>query len=195
MLVFMGTYKEMKSAFQNEYKERSAIYKNRLSEWSQDPPIKRLEGPTNIPRARELGYKAKEGIDIVRVRVHGGSRKRKEHGGGRKPSKSGRYFTRAKSLQSIAEERVSKAYPNYEVLNSYFVGKAGSTEYYEVIMLNKQSKVLMSSPYYSAIMSQNGRAQRGLTRSGRKHRGIARKAYGTISMRPSKRSKIRSNPK
>ncbi|MGC8652121.1 MAG: 50S ribosomal protein L15e [Candidatus Micrarchaeia archaeon] len=184
----MGTYEQIKKTFRAEYKERSAIYKSRLSQWSAEPAITKIAKPTNIARARELGYKAKEGIDIARVRVRGGRSKRKEHGGGRKPSKSGRFFTRAKSLQAIAEERAAQAYKNYEVLNSYFVGKAGTKEYYEVIMLNRQSKVLASDPYYSAILTQKGRALRGLTSAGRKHRGIVRKRSGSIPLRPSKRA-------
>ncbi len=186
----MSTYDHIKETFQNEYKERNSEYKGRLTRWSAEPPIVRVPRPTNIARARELGYKAKEGIDIVRVMVRGGSSKRKQHGGGRKPSKSGRYFTRAKSLQAIAEGRAAQAYKNYEVLNSYFVGKAGTKEYYEVIMLNRQSKVLASDPYYSAILSQTGRALRGLTSAGRKHRGIVRKSYGSITLRPSKRASM-----
>ncbi|MEM0149735.1 MAG: 50S ribosomal protein L15e [Candidatus Micrarchaeaceae archaeon] len=186
----MGSYKNIKKTFQNEYKDRNVEYRNRLTKWSSEPQLVRVGKPTNIARARELGYKAKEGIDIVRVRVHGGSRKRKQHGGGRKPSKSGMYFTRAKSAQAMAEERAAHAYPNYEVLNSYFAGSAGVMKYYEVIMLNRQSKVLASDPYYSAIMSQRSRALRGLTSSGRKHRGLMRKSYGSITLRPSKRAAL-----
>jgi len=189
-LVQMGTYKFMKKTFHDEYRERSPQYKNRIVKWSAEPPITKIDKPTNIARARELGYKAKPGIDVVRVAVHGGSRKRKVHGGGRKPSKSGMYFTRAKSLQSIAEERAAHAYANYEVLNSYFVGQAGVKQYYEVIMLNRQSKVLAADPYYSNIISQRSRALRGLTSSGRKHRGMSKKSYGSITLRPGKRASL-----
>ena len=39
----------------------------------------------------------------------------------RKPSKAGiKKITMAKSIQRIAEERVSRRYPNLEVLNSYW---------------------------------------------------------------------------
>ena len=187
----MSAYKHMKKTFQSEYKERSNEYRNRLTKWSSQPPIVKVEKPTNIARARELGYKAKPGIVVARVRVHGGSRKRKQHGGGRKPSKSGRFFTREKSAQAIAEERAARTYSNFEVLNSYFVGKAGVSEYYEVIMLDRQSNALLSDPYYSKILAQKGRAFRGLTSAGRKHRGIIAKAYGTATLRPSKRSAFR----
>ncbi|MGC9190647.1 MAG: 50S ribosomal protein L15e [Candidatus Micrarchaeia archaeon] len=187
----MTSYKNMKDTFQEEYKQRSALYKDRLSRWSEEPPIVMLEKPTNIARARELGYKAKQGINVVRVRVSGGASKRKTHGGGRKPSKSGMYFTREKSAQAIAEERAARKYSNYEILNSYFIGRAGSVLYYEVIMLNRESPVLKSDPIYSKILDQKGRAFRGLTSAGRRHRGIMKKSYGSIPYRPSKNALMR----
>ena len=52
----------------------------------------------------------------------------------RKPSNAGiKKITMAKSIQRIAEERVSRRYPNLEVLNSYWVGEDGKNKFYEVI--------------------------------------------------------------
>lgn len=109
--------------------------------------------------------------------------KRKAYGGGRKPSKSGRYFTNAKSLQSIAEERASRKYSNFEVLNSYFVGAAGATKYYEVLLLDRNSEPLKSDRHYAGVVKKPGRAFRGNTSSGRKHRGIERKRFGSHKLR------------
>ena len=168
----MGMYKNIKKTFINEYKDRSDIYKSKLAEWSKEPPVSRIGKPTNLSRARNLGYKAKEGIKIARVRVRKGNRKRATVGGGRKPSKSGRYFSRSKSLQSIAEERAAKKFTNCEIMNSYFVGEIGTDRFYEVIMLDKSSKALQADAGYSHILKNQHRAERGLTSSGRKHRGI-----------------------
>lgn len=184
----MNMYDHMKSTFINEYKQRDDAYKARMTKWRSEAPIVRAAGPTNIARARRLGYRAKEGILISRVRVRGGTSKRAAPGGGRKPSKSGRMFTRAKSLQAIAEERAARKFSNCEVLNSYFVGAAGSDKFYEVILLDRASTALAADRHYSSIITQRGRAYRGMTFQGRKHRGISRKGYGTINRRPSKRS-------
>ncbi len=183
-------YSQMKETFKNEYKEGSDTYRQRLTLWRSQPVITRADGPTNITRARELGYRAKEGVLIARVRLKGGKSKRAMHGGGRKPSKSGRFFSRAKSLQSIAEERAATRFSNCEVLNSYFVGQSGSDKFYEVILIDKASPSVQS--LYSGMLSQKGRAYRGLTHSGRKHRGIATRGYGTIKRRPSRRAGFRS---
>jgi large subunit ribosomal protein L15e len=150
-----------------------------------------MDKPTNIARARELGYKAKEGVLIARVRVKRGSSKREANAGGRKPSKSGRFFTRAKSLQAIAEERAVRKFSNCEVLNSYFTGSSGADKFFEVILLDRSRPSLANDPEYSRVLAQRNRASRGLTSSGRRHRGLSRKGFGTYSNRPSGRSNIR----
>jgi large subunit ribosomal protein L15e len=187
----MTFYKTMKGTFANEYKTRSDEYKTRLSLWSSQPSVSRIDKPTNIARARELGYKAKQGVVVVRVRVLGGKKKRQQAGGGRKPSKSGRFFSRQKSPQSIAEERAATKFSNCEVMNSYFVGEAGTEKYFEVIMLDRTSPVVLSDAQYSQVVRQKGRASRGLTYQGRKHRGIRNKGFGTARFRPSKRANNR----
>jgi large subunit ribosomal protein L15e len=178
----------MKEAFQKEYKQRSDIYKARITQWNAGSSITRINKPTNITRARELGYKAKEGILMARVKVRGGKSKREAPDGGRKPSKSGRFFSRAKSLQAIAEERAATRFSNCEVLNSYFIGAAGTDKFYEIILLDRSNKAIQNSPQYKSILAQRGRAYRGMTHQGRKHRGLAHKGYGTIKLRPSKRT-------
>ncbi|MGC8730453.1 MAG: 50S ribosomal protein L15e [Candidatus Micrarchaeia archaeon] len=169
----MGLYGSMKDTFNAEYKTRPEIYKQRLAEWAKQPPVQRVDKPTNIARARVLGYKAKQGIIVVRVRVGGGSSKLKQPGGGRKPSKNGRYFTRAKSLRAIAEERAARKYMNCEVVNSYFVGSKSDKKYYEVILAETSSPSLAKDKNYSTIISRKRRAFRALTSAGKKHRGLA----------------------
>lgn len=188
----MSMYKQIKQTFISEYKERGQIYKDRIIKWNTEAPITRVDKPTNVARARELGYKAKQGVVVVRVRVIGGNKKRATVSGGRKPSKSGRYFSRRKSTQSIAEERAGKKFTNCEVLNSYYIGEAGSNKFFEVILLDRKSPALVSDPVYSRVLMQRHRAERGLTHSGRKHRGIAFKGFGTARFRPSKRQNYRS---
>lgn len=185
-------YRSMKSTFIQGYKARSDLYKKRLVEWSSQAPIVKVGKPLNIARARELGYRAKEGVIIARVRIKGGKKKRQKPSGGRKPSKSGRFFSRAKSLQAIAEERAARKFQNCEVLNSYFVGSAGARKFYEVILLDRSSSTIRADPIYRNIIMHRARAFRGLTPAGRKHRGIAKKGFGTTKFRPSRRQNIRN---
>ena len=168
----MGLYTHIKQNTIDSYKNRSEPYRQRLIDFNRQPPITRVERPTNIARARKLGYRAKQGVIVVRVRVIGGSSKRKTASGGRKPSKSGRYFTRHKSLIAIAEGRASRKFSNCEVLNSYFVGKSGSNSFFEVILLERSNRSVLSDKIYSGIISSKGRAMRGVTSAGRGHRGL-----------------------
>ena len=80
--------------------------RDRMASWRKDPVFQRIQRPTRIDAARRLGYKAKQGVVLVRTRVRrGGLRKGKIHMK-RKPSKSGiKKITMAKSVQRIAEER------------------------------------------------------------------------------------------
>jgi large subunit ribosomal protein L15e len=47
-----------------------------MIKWRSEPTILVIEKPTRLDRARTLGYKAKKGIVVVRVRVPRGGRKR-----------------------------------------------------------------------------------------------------------------------
>ena len=51
----MGMYHYIQETFQDEYHERSPIYRARISKWRQEGSIVRAERPTNIARARTSG--------------------------------------------------------------------------------------------------------------------------------------------
>jgi len=53
-----------------------ADYKSRLIEYRKSKAIERIERPTRLDKAHALGYKAKKGFVIVRVRLMRGGRKR-----------------------------------------------------------------------------------------------------------------------
>jgi large subunit ribosomal protein L15e len=168
----MGAYKYIKESFQQEYKERSPELRKRIITWNNEPTLTRVDKPTNIARARELGYKDKQGVVVIRARIRKGLSKRVKVDGGRKPSKSGRYFSRKKSAQAMAEERVTRAHSNCEVLNSYYVGEDGKAKYFEVILLDRSLGPIVNDPVYADAIRSRGKAYRGLTASGRRHRGM-----------------------
>ncbi|MFH1221710.1 MAG: 50S ribosomal protein L15e [Candidatus Micrarchaeota archaeon] len=159
----MGAYKYIAETLQKEYAERSPVYRSRITVWRKSPPVERVERPTNITRARTLGYKAKIGYVVVRSRVKRGSRKRPKPMGGRKAKSNYRFTPPGLSYQRIAEQRVNHNYPNLEVLNSYWAGDDGNNTYYEVILADP-TKLELSS------LKRRGRAFRGLTSAGQKGR-------------------------
>ncbi len=184
----MGAYKYIKESFQKGYAERSDLLRSRVSAWRKEGTIVRLSGPTNLARAHELGYRAKPGVIIARVKTSKGMSKRVKPRGGRKPSKAGRFFSYTKSLQSVAEDRASRRYMNAEVLNSYYIGEDGKYKFFEVMLLDRAHPAIANDPIYSGIVRSKGRSFRGLTSSGIKHRGMGGKGKGFANNRPSFRS-------
>lgn len=107
--------------------------------WRREPVVKRVPKPTNLPTARRLGYKAKPGIIVVRVRLRrGGARKRRPISGRRQKAMGVNKFTRSLSLRNIAENRVGRRYPNMKVQNSYHLYSDGVSHWYEVILFDFQ---------------------------------------------------------
>jgi large subunit ribosomal protein L15e len=135
--------------------------------------VTKLENPTNLTRAKSLGYKAKKGLFTAVVRVHrGGGLFRPEHNG-RRPKRMGfKKLTRNLSIQRIAEMRAVNKYINCEVINSYFVGEDGKYKYYEIILASKNQPELIKDKILKKIIKINGRANRGLTSAGKKGRSL-----------------------
>ena len=160
----MGIMKYIRETFQKEYKERNEIYRQRISDWKDGPTVARVDKPINIPRARSLGYKAKQGCIVARVRVRKGRRKRQAPGGGRKPGTNFRFISPDKSHQHMAEEKAGRRFKNCEVVNSYWVGEDGQRKYFEVILFDT------SHGNFKKSGLGKGRVFRGLTSAAKKHR-------------------------
>ncbi len=138
-------------------------YKQRLLQLRREPVVVRAERPTRLDRARKLGYKAKQGVVIVRVRVEKGNRKTVKPAGGRKPKQKGRVYPLGKSLRAMAEEKAARSYPNTEVLNSYPVADDSVHAWFECIMLDRAHPVILADRRLASVAAQRGRAFRGLT--------------------------------
>lgn len=178
-----STWKRPKDALPHMYRQ------TRMAQWRREPVNCRIERPTRLDAARRMGYKAKQGVVLIRTRVRrGGLRKGKIHMK-RKPSKAGiKKITMAKSTQRMAEERTSKRYPNLEVLNSYWVGEDGKNKFFEVIMIDPHHPAIKSDKQLGWIAEGNshrGRAERGMTSAGKRGRGLYNKGKGAEKLRPS----------
>ncbi|MCD6559861.1 MAG: 50S ribosomal protein L15e [Palaeococcus sp.] len=188
----MGMYKYIREAWKAPKKSYvGRLNKIRMIKWRREPGVIRIERPTRLDRARNLGYQAKQGYVIVRVKVRRGGRKRPRWKGGRKPSKMGMVrYSPKKSLQWIAEEKAARKFPNLEVLNSYWVGEDGMYKWFEVIMVDPHHPVIKSDPKISWIAGRahKGRVFRGLTSAGKKSRGLRNKGKGAEKIRPSIRA-------
>ncbi len=149
-------------------------YREKVRAWNKEGTVERLARPTNPGRARALGYKAKQGFVMARIRIKKGGRRKPSTRKGRKPKSSGVFFTTEPSKQAIAERRVAGKFPNLEVINSYFIGQDGKHKFYEVIMADTHHNAVKKDKERNWILNQRRRAYRGLTSAGKRSRGLRR---------------------
>jgi len=144
--------------------------------WRRQPAVLRIDKPSRIGRARSLGYKAKQGFIVARVRVRrGGLHKTRPRGGRRQKRMGITKYVPAKSSRLIAEERAARKFPNLEVLNSYWVWEDGKYKWFEVILVDPSSQSVRKDTDVNWICkgAHRGRVYRGLTSAGKKMRSIS----------------------
>ena len=180
-------YKYIKEAWK---KPNAQMLRQRMIEWRRQPVIVRLDKPTRLDRARELGYKDKNGVIVIRIRVNRGGRKNPKRKKRRRSKRQSSRKILKMNYQWVAEKRAAMYYPNLEVLNSYWVGKDGIHYFFEVIMLDPNRAEIKADKQLNWICSnkQRGRVFRGLTSAGRKSRGLRNKGNRAIKARPSLRA-------
>ncbi|PIU76153.1 50S ribosomal protein L15e [Candidatus Pacearchaeota archaeon CG06_land_8_20_14_3_00_35_12] len=180
-----GAYAYMREIWRNPSQE---MVSQKMTEWRNQPAVIRVEHPTRLDRARTLGYKAKKGFVVLRVKLLRGGRKRT------RPAKKGRKNRRQTSrkvlkmnYQWVAEMRANSKYRNLEVLNSYPIGKDGIYYYFEVILVDPSRPEIRSDNdvKWICLPEHKGRAFRGLTSAGRKSRGLRNKGKKAAKLRPS----------
>jgi len=116
-------------------KENPMELRQRAVIWRNENAVTRVEKPSRIARARRLGYKAKQGIIVVRMRVGTGGMRKQRPRGGRRPKHLGVTKIKADvSMKQVAERRVLERYPNMKLLGSYFLYKDGMHYWFEVVL-------------------------------------------------------------
>ncbi len=166
----------MKSAYfylREAFKQKApAEWQALLINWRKSNAIVRVQKPFRLDRARALGYKAKNGFVIVRVRLLRGGRKKPKNRAGRRSKRMTRKKVLKMTYQTVAEQRAQRKYPNLEVLNSYNLAKDGRNYYFEVILIDPSAPEIISDKNLNWICSNKNkkRALRGLTSSARKSR-------------------------
>jgi large subunit ribosomal protein L15e len=125
----------MAEAWARMWKTNSEELKKRAIVWRKEPTIHRINRPSRLDRARRLGYKAKQGIIVIRTKVGRGGMRKQRPTSGRRPKHLGvTRIKQAESMRLVAERRVNEKYPNLEVLGSYFLYKDGKNIWYEIIL-------------------------------------------------------------
>ncbi|KRZ74200.1 60S ribosomal protein L15 [Trichinella papuae] len=176
----MGAYRYMQEIWRKKQSDvMRFLLRVRTWHYRQLSAIHRASRPTRPEKARRLGYVAKQGFVIYRVRVRRGGRKRKVTKGQTygKPKNHGvNQLKMKRSLQSIAEQRVGRRCGALRVLNSYWVGQDSTYKFYEVILVDPMHKAIRRDPDLQWICkpTMKHREMRGLTKAGKRSRGLGK---------------------
>ncbi|CAO1627384.1 unnamed protein product [Parajaminaea phylloscopi] len=173
----MGAYKYLQE-LQNKKQSDVLRFLLRVRCWEyrQLNVIHRASRPSRPDKARRLGYKAKQGYVIYRIRVRRGNRKKPVPKGATygKPVHQGvNHLKYQRSLRATAEERVGRKAANLRVLNSYWINQDGVYKYFEVICVDPHHKAIRRDARINWIANpvHKHREARGLTATGKKSRG------------------------
>ncbi|NHJ86254.1 MAG: 50S ribosomal protein L15e [Asgard group archaeon] len=185
-------YKYVKEFWKDRNDPRfKELQRNRFITWRKESVIVKIDKPTRIDRARSLGYRAKLGYVLVRIRIRRTRLRKSRPSQGRKTKNQAvRKIQPGKSFRWISEERVARKYPNMVVLNSYPVGEDGRYKWFEVILVDPHHPAIIKDKRINWVNNpaNKNRVFRGLTSAGKKSRGLSKKGTGSEKIRPSIRS-------
>ncbi len=134
----MNMYTRVASTWRKMWKEHSDELKAKAMEWRRQPTMLRIERPSKIDRARRLGYKAKQGFIVVRIRVGRGGMRKQRPKAGRRPKHFGVVrIKQSDNMQKVAERRVGEKHVNMKVIGSYYLYKDGKNYWFECILVDK----------------------------------------------------------
>eukprot|EP00884_Botryococcus_braunii_P022495 jgi/Botrbrau1/892/Bobra.0167s0015.1 len=195
----MGFYKYLEELSKRKQSDvMRFLLRVRCWEFRQLPGIVRLTGPSRPDKARRLGYKAKQGFVIYRVRVRRGGRKKPVPKGivyGKPVHQGITQLKPTRNLRSIAEERAGRKLGGLRVLNSYWVNQDSTYKYFEIILVDPEHTAIRKDPRINWIVEpvHKHRELRGLTSAGRKFRGLRHRGHPTNKLRPSRRATWKRN--
>jgi len=131
-------YSHIAGTWRKMWKEHTNELKAKAIEWREQPAVLRIERPSKLDRARRLGYKAKQGFVVVRIRVGRGGMRKQRPRAGRRPKHLGVVrIKQSDSMRKVAERRVAERYPNMQVIGSYYLYKDGKNYWFECILVDK----------------------------------------------------------
>ena len=133
--VICNMHQYMAEMWTKMWKSNSEELKEKAMAWRNEPTIHRIVRHTRLDRAHKLGYKAKQGIIVVRTKVGRGGMRKQRPTSGRRPKHLGVVrIKQTDSMKLVAERRVNEKYPNMEVIGSYLLYKDGKNIWYEILL-------------------------------------------------------------
>lgn len=139
-------YSQIGREWRSLVKNSAPVFKQRAIAWRRGATVVRVEHPTRLDRAKALGYKAKQGIIVVRIKIRRGGMRQKRPTSGRRPKHLGTIKIKGHfNSADTAKRRVAEKYPNAKVLGSYPVYQDGRFIWHEVILADLNHESMKSS--------------------------------------------------
>ncbi|CAG9461560.1 unnamed protein product [Pedinophyceae sp. YPF-701] len=174
----MGAYKYLEELWRKKQSDvLRFLLRVRCWEYRQLPGITRLTKPSRPDKARRMGYKAKQGYVVYRVRIRRGNRKRQVAKGivyGKPVTQGVTQLKPNRNLRAMAEEKVGRKCGGLRVLNSYWVNQDSTYKYFEVVLVDPAHTAIRNDPRINWICNpvHKHRELRGTTSAGKTGRGL-----------------------
>ncbi|XP_049777532.1 60S ribosomal protein L15-like [Schistocerca cancellata] len=174
----MGAYKHIQELYRKKQSDiMKFLLRIRCWQYKQLTRMGRAPGPLRPDKARRLGYRAKQGFVIYRIRVRRGGRKHrvpKDATYGKPKSLGVNELKPTRNFQSISEERVGRRCGALRMLNCCWVAQDSTYKYYEVILVDPAHKAIRRDAKINGICRavMKHRELQGLTSAGSKSHGL-----------------------
>lgn len=165
----MGVYTVLEKLWREKPEDLHALMRQRLIRWRRQPVVVRVRRPLRLDRARKLGYKAKQGFIVVRVKVRRGGFQKPRPRAGRRPKALG--VVRHKVNVTMKEEaihRAQKKYPNLYPIGAYWVAEDGLYKWYEVVMVDPHHPAILNDKELNLPDLLLRRIKKGLSKNKKK---------------------------
>ncbi len=136
-------YRYIAERWQTLLRDNSLELRSKAIVWRREDTVTRIDKPSRLDKARMLGYKAKQGFIVVRIKVGRGGMRKERPRAGRRPKHLGVVkIKQSSSMQEVAEKRVKDRYPNLDLLGSYYLYEDSKHYWYEVLLVDKNHPVV-----------------------------------------------------
>jgi large subunit ribosomal protein L15e len=133
----LALYRQIGETWQKVSREKYGDIRERAVALRRGPTMERLERPSRLDKARMFGYKAKEGVVVIRIKVNKSGMRRQRPVSGRRPKHLGVLRMRSdEPVQKVAERRVKERHSNLKLLGSYQLWVDGKHRWFECVMID-----------------------------------------------------------
>jgi len=101
-----GAYARINQLWRERPQELIQLLRERRIRWRREPAVVRVEKPLRLDRARQIGYRDKQGFVVFRVRVRRGGFAKPRPDSGRRPKALG--VVKHKVNVTMLEEAVNR---------------------------------------------------------------------------------------